>query len=294
MKQSYFILVVAHSLHGRLRRIHVHNSVIYAVLALALLGFFSVVGAVSSYARMVWKVSHYNHLRQETESLRMRYQNLQKVLAKTNEQLASLQLFAREVSVSYGIQSKMQGTSRAVMVGDELLPSYNETLAEYNFLKTANLGRMHRQYSKTWQVNVAPSIWPVEGRLMSSFGARLDPFSGEGAFHAGIDISAPNGSPVKATADGVISFADRVSGYGRMVVIDHGSGVSTRYAHLARIDVLPGQEIRRGSQVGQVGTSGRATGPHLHYEVRVGGSPVNPHKYLKSTFAKAAKSDLPF
>jgi murein DD-endopeptidase MepM/ murein hydrolase activator NlpD len=294
MKQSYFILVVAHSLHGRLRRIYVPHSVIYAVLALALLGFFSVVGAVSSYARMVWKVSHYNHLRQETESLRMRYQNLQKVLAKTNEQLASLQLFAREVSVSYGIQSKMQGTSRAVMVGDELLPSYNETLAEYNFLKTANLGRMHRQYAKTWQVNVAPSIWPLEGRLMSSFGARLDPFSGEGAFHAGVDISAPNGSPVKATGDGVVSFADRVSGYGRMVVIDHGSGVSTRYAHLSRIDVLPGQEVRRGSQVGQVGTSGRATGPHLHYEVRVGGSPVNPHKYLKSTFAKEAKSDLPF
>src|SRR6266849_6651406 len=127
MKQQYFILVLAHSIHGRLRRIHVPHQVLYFVLALALVGSFSIFGFVSSYARMAWKVANYNSLKQEADALRARYQNLQKVVNQTNEQLASLQFFANEVSVAYGIRQKLEGPADISTEG-RLVPSFRETL----------------------------------------------------------------------------------------------------------------------------------------------------------------------
>jgi murein DD-endopeptidase MepM/ murein hydrolase activator NlpD len=135
------------------------------------------------------------------------------------------------------------------------------------------------------RANSAPNLWPVEGSVTGGFGERIDPFNGEGAFHSGIDIAAAYGQSVIAPADGVVVFADFLGGYGRAVVIDHGRGVSTRYGHLANFAVAAGQHIHRGDTVGYVGLSGRSTGPHLHYEVRINDVPVNPHKYLRITLA---------
>src|SRR5205823_10309531 len=148
--------------------------------------------------------------------------------------------------------------------------SYSETIEEYNTLRSFSAAGFDRSYFRRWHTNSRPDIWPVEGRLMGSFGHRQDPFSGEGAYHTGVDISAPKGTPVRAAADGVISHAAFSGGYGRLVVIDHGNGMQSYYAHLSRYYVLPGQEIRRGEILGAVGSSGRATASHLHYEVRVG------------------------
>ena len=120
----------------------------------------------------------------------------------------------------------------------------------------------------------------MEGRVTGSFGERIDPFNGEGAFHRGLDISTDYGHAVRAPADGVVTFADFYSGYGRMVVIEHARGISTRYGHLSSFAVAPGQSVHRGEVIGYVGESGRATGPHLHYEVWVHDTPVNPYKYL--------------
>src|SRR5579872_4145441 len=292
MKQQYFILVLAHSLHGRLRRIHIPHQVLYVVLGLAMVGGFSIFGFVSSYARMAWKVANYNSLRQETEQLRARYRNLQKVVNQTNEQLASLEIFANEVSVAYGIKEKLEGPSDIVSEG-KLVPTFSESLDEYNYLRSSNLSRS--SYARRWHLNTKPSIWPVDGPLMSSFGQRSDPFSGEGAWHTGVDISAPSGTSVRATADGVVTFADRFGGYGRLVVVDHGNGFETYYAHLSRIDVLDGQEIRQGEFLGAVGATGRVTAPHLHYEVRIHKAPVNPYRYLQGKpVIQQAKVDLPF
>jgi murein DD-endopeptidase MepM/ murein hydrolase activator NlpD len=131
---------------------------------------------------------------------------------------------------------------------------------------------------------------------MSSYGDRIDPFSGEGAYHAGVDIAAPMGKPARATADGIVIFADRSGGYGRLVIVDHGNGYETYYAHLSRFDVIPGQEVRQGEPVGAVGATGRVTAPHLHYEVRVRHSPVNPYRFLaaKAAAPQQAKADLLF
>jgi len=130
------------------------------------------------------------------------------------------------------------------------------------------------------------SIWPVTGIMWGGFGVRRNPFGGMSSeFHKGQDISAPFGTPVSATADGVVVVAGWQRGYGRVVYLDHGNGISTRYGHLSRLDVAVGQIVKRGAQLGLVGSSGRSTGPHLHYEVRINGEPTNPLNYLPNIAA---------
>jgi murein DD-endopeptidase MepM/ murein hydrolase activator NlpD len=294
MKQHYFVVVLAHSLHGRLRRIHIPHQALYLVLALSLFGTFSLFGMVSSYLRMTWKVSNYNSLRNEVNTLRDKYQDLQRDNDQKQEQLASLQLMASEVSVALGLKRKLEGTDD---ISDEgpLVPTYNESIEEYNFLKSASFSHLNHEYPRLWQKNVVPSLWPVNGVLLSRFGERTDPFSGEGAIHPGVDISAPTGTPVHAAADGVVSRAEYYAGYGKLVVIEHGNGMSTRYGHLSRFDVVPGQEVRRGDIIAFSGMTGRATAPHLHFEVRMGGNAVNPHPYLtRSATSPSGHSGLPF
>ncbi len=140
-----------------------------------------------------------------------------------------------------------------------------------------------------------PSIWPIDGEISSSFGEREDPIlgNGEGEFHPGIDIRGPQGMPIHATADGVVSNAGIVNGYGRFVSIDHGHGVVTGYGHMSGFAVTTGQTIKRGQVIGYVGHTGRTTGNHVHYEVRIHGTPVNPHKYLGTTLAQFTTTPTP-
>jgi murein DD-endopeptidase MepM/ murein hydrolase activator NlpD len=286
MKQEYFVVVVAHSLRGRLRRIHVPHQAVYVILAFALFGCFSVFGFVASYARMAWKVANYNALKGEADALRASYQNLQRTVSERNQQLASLQLYAKEVSLALGIKQKLEGPDELV-ASDKLLPTYAESVSEYDFLKSGRVLQLLSRTSSGFRMRPAkPNIWPVDGRLIfSPFGTRTDPFSGEGAFHKGVDISATYGTRIRATADGVVVHAESESGYGRLVVIDHGAGIQSYYAHMSKVYVRTGQVIVRGEYVGEVGTSGRVTAPHLHYEVRSYGVPQNPYHYL-------AKADI--
>jgi len=294
MKQHYFVVVLAHSLHGRLRRIHIPHQSIYVVLALALFGSVSLFGMVSSYLRMTWKVANYNTLRGEVDTLRNKYQALQRENDQKQEQLASLQLMASEISMSLGLKRQFEGNDD---IADEspLVPTYKESIEEYNFLKSASYSRLNHNFARAWQKNVVPSVWPVNGRLLSRFGDREDPFSGEGAFHTGVDISAGMATPVHAAADGVVMVAEYAGRYGKRVVVDHGNGMQTWYAHLSRFNVIPGQEIRRGEVLAFSGNTGRVTSPHLHFEVRMHGSAVNPYPYLtRSVMLQQIQPDLPF
>mgnify|MGYP001246878560 CR=1 FL=1 len=125
-----------------------------------------------------------------------------------------------------------------------------------------------------------PVIWPTRGRFTSRFGYRIGPFSGKTRFHKGIDITAPTGTSIKAAAQGRVVLADWFSTYGMCVEIDHGDGIHTRYGHLSKILVREGQMVYRGDVIGQVGSTGRSVAPHLHYEVHLGGNPVNPLNYI--------------
>ena len=137
----------------------------------------------------------------------------------------------------------------------------------------------------------APSIWPVEGRVGSSFGEREDPINGEGAFHPGIDIEAPYGTPVRAAGDGDVTGANMGAGYGREVDPRSRPRPALRSTDISRrLPLCPASTCMRGQVIGYVGQSGRATGPHLHYEVRIHKVPVNPHKYLRTTYEQAVAS----
>lgn len=125
-----------------------------------------------------------------------------------------------------------------------------------------------------------PSIWPTHGWLSSTMGNREDPFNGGKDFHPGLDISADKGDPVYATADGKVTNASPSGNYGNLVILEHGYGIETRYGHLSAFKVKVGQEVKRGDLLGLVGMTGRATGPHLHYEVRANGRILNPLQLL--------------
>jgi len=125
-----------------------------------------------------------------------------------------------------------------------------------------------------------PSIWPTKGWISSDFGYRLSPFTNEKEFHKGLDICNRRGAPIITPADGVVTAVESDPGYGRIITINHGSGLVTRYAHLDKVNVKKGQAVKRGQEVALVGNTGRTTGPHLHYEVHLNGVPVNPMRYI--------------
>ncbi len=125
-----------------------------------------------------------------------------------------------------------------------------------------------------------PAIRPVKGWITSRFGYRSSPFTGRKEFHKGLDIAHRKGTPIVATADGVVAFAGRKGLLGNVIVIDHGHGISTRYGHLQKAIKKRGEKVKRGDIIAQMGSSGRSTGPHLHYEVRLNGVQVNPSKYI--------------
>jgi murein DD-endopeptidase MepM/ murein hydrolase activator NlpD len=296
LKQDYFIIVLAHSLHGRLQRVHIPYRFIYSAVGVVAVMLLALFGVAGSYARMAWKVANYNSLQHEAQLLRARYDNLQKKVKQTNEQLASLQMLADEVTTAYGVKKTLAGSPDLISEAP-LVPTMRQTLAEYNYLRTTNLASRGRNIFSRANLNIVPAAWPINGRLMGGYGERNDPFSGEGAMHTGIDISAPIGTPVKVTADGVVIHSNWNGGYGRCVIVDHGNGYQTWYAHLSRMDVVEGQEIRQGDVVGQVGATGKATGPHLHYEVRIHATPVNPYRFMQRSLAlkpAASVSEFPF
>lgn len=137
-----------------------------------------------------------------------------------------------------------------------------------------------------------PSVQPVQHlSFTSNFGIRSDPFRGSAAMHAGVDIPGPTGTPIYATADGIISHADRQGGYGNMVEINHGKGITTRYGHLSKIIVTENGRVRRGQIIGLMGSTGRSTGPHLHYEVRIDNHAVNPVPFLTTADYLLAAQD---
>ena len=147
----------------------------------------------------------------------------------------------------------------------------NEVLAQLDILNLQRMAAERMPFSR-----------PVFAsyRLSSPFGYRRDPFNGGSRLHSGVDMAAPTGTPIHANGDGVVSFAGRQSGYGLIIVIDHAFGFETRYAHLSRIRVTEGQRVSRGDRIGDMGSTGRSTGPHLHYEVRTGDTPRNPMNYI--------------
>lgn len=311
LRKRYYILFVARDEEGRIRRIPLPLHYAYGFVAAAVVGAFTIVGLAGSYTRMLLKTESFNQVRQQRETLRQDYKHMAQIAHDRGVQVASLGALANEVTALYGLrQNRLTGSKSAagavagptpasLAQSDELSQQQvTRSIDQFYALRAeAVSGRVSRaledgltpSFEGDWtELADAPSLWPVEGRVASSFGQREDPLNGEGAFHSGIDIDAPYGTPVRAAADGEVAAASVEAGYGREIVLDHGHGVTTLYGHLSGFAVVPGEHVVRGQVIGYVGQSGRATGPHLHYEVRLRNVPVNPHKYLRTTYEQAA------
>ena len=294
MRKRSYILFVARGDDGQLRKVPIPVHYLYVFLVGAAIVGLSLTGIASSYLRMLLKVSRYNELQTEKEDLRNRYSRLEQVAKERDIQVASLGSLAGEVSALYGLKSdpNLVTASSENVRSAQVVSSLGQLYALKASALTGatmtgiSLGLTRDVTTADWlRANSAPNLWPGEGLVTGSFGERIDPFNGEGAFHSGVDIASSDGHPVIAPADGVVMFADFLGGYGRAIVIDHGHGITTRYGHLANFACIAGQNVHRGDTIGFVGESGRSTGPHLHYEVRIHDTPVNPHKYLRLTVA---------
>lgn len=278
MDKQLFVVEFTHASAGGIKRIQITKRTLVYLLVSCVVVIGLAFGLFSSYLKMSWKVANYNELSADFDRLRTRYQELQRISRQHKEQIASLETLASEVTVAYGIGKTGPAVSHDTVFAT---PSLKESITEYNFLKSASFGGIYHRYAYQWQSHTQPSLWPADGILRSSFGGRSDPFSGEGEFHTGIDISVPTGTPVHVTADGVVVSAGWSNGYGKLVVVDHGNGYQTYYAHLSRLLAVPGEEVSGGQVIAYSGSTGRATGPHIHYEVRLAGTPVNPYKYMR-------------
>ena len=308
MRRRFYIIFVAREKDGPLRKIPIPMHYVGVFVAAAVVGAFTITGMAGSYTRMLLKTASYNQVRMQQDALRKDYSQLQRVAHEKDVQAASLGSLASEVTELYGLrQSRMAKAATAPVAPDTGASSadfteqaYAQSLDQLASLRTSALAGSVKSIDlgitapgvRDW-INVAgaPSLWPVLGPITSSFGEREDPFNGEGAFHSGVDISAGFGEVVRATADGVVAIASMASGYGREIMINHGNGIETIYGHLSGFAVATGQQVSRGQVIGYVGMSGRSTGPHLHYEVRVHNTPVNPYRYLRETVQQLASAD---
>lgn len=295
MRKRFYIMLVARNSEGELLKIPIPLHYAYVFIAGAVIGMLTITGMAGSYTRMLVKTQKFNQLRTEKEALRSQYSQLEQIAQENQLQAQSLTSLAGEVSSLYGLKP-----DPAFQDDDPASASLQQFYALRLTAMTGaasvgiGMGDMRDASTKDWlRLAQAPTLWPVQGRVTGSFGERIDPFSGEGAFHRGVDIAANVGTRIIAPADGVIRFAEIVQGYGRTVLIDHGNGISTLYGHMSGYAVTPGELVHRGDTVGYVGQSGRSTGPHLHYEVRIFNTPVNPSRYLRFTFTQQVASGAP-
>ena len=280
--QHNTIIFVPHA-HAKLRKWRVTNLQIGLMV-----GVFLVLALISGF--FIW--SHFNtpvnpvevtRLQTEIRELREVNHSFETSIQKLQDQLSSYEDRTRELAIVAGVESLGDGVEAGIggSAPDEAslpdLPRIQARAALLDgVLDTVEAGLEQRM---RW-ISSAPAISPVRGILTSSFGYRADPLTHGRGNHQGIDIAAAYGQPVHASGDGLVLQAGEQGGLGRAVFLAHGYGMTTRYGHMSAITVRPGQRVKRGDVIGKVGNTGRSTGPHLHYEVRVDGEPLNPIGYI--------------
>ncbi len=277
------VIVVPHA-RARFRKLRVTNrqlAIGASVVAVLTLG--SIFTTWSFFTKTV-NLEELEQVRQENESLRQVNRSFEDSIRTLQKQLGEFEDRTRQLAIVAGLDELGVGQQAGIGGDDSRVPAAALDLDALS-RRSAGLGRSLDQVDSKLEERLrliasTPAIAPVKGILTSGFGGRRDPITGQPAMHQAIDIATAPGSTVVASADGIVLRTGRIGGLGKAVYVSHGYGVTTRYGHLSKIDVVPGQRIRRGEALGLVGSTGRATGYHLHYEVRVDGRAVNPLAYI--------------
>jgi len=272
----FYAFIVARTSKSRahIRRICVHKRWLKAAAVV-----FLAVMAGLSYG-FYGLTQQAEHLRIERENWKLRAENdkQKQELQRLNNRVDAVEDTSRKLAEISGVEKDQPVRGQ----GGPARPVDSAAALAALVAKTERLEREMRDYEDLLRRRgMTPSIWPVSGKLESGMGGRRNPFGGRGfEYHEGQDIDAAYGTPVMVAASGTVTIAGRQRGYGNVIYVDHGAGLSTRYGHLSQIDVKIGQTVTRGQTIGLVGSTGRSTGPHLHYEVRINNQPVDPRQYL--------------
>ena len=281
--------VVANLAEGPARKFVVpKRSVALAGTALAVL---LTTGLLSSlhYHSMWNRTQEFSVMQQEVDQLRRQNEAFRNTARQLTERVSAIEVAAQKLRFVSGLDDPGLGgvggpssaTDPLIRLDSDALRTHFSSLDRKSITLQGEVRKLQEFYQdRSILLAATPSVMPVRGYPSDRYGMRNDPFTGVREFHAGIDISAPKGNKVVATADGTVHSVGRQVGYGNLIVVNHRFGITTRYGHLAKAVVKKGQKIKKGDVIGYVGATGRATGPHVHYEVRLNGRPFNPLRFL--------------
>jgi len=280
MAIKYHTVILVPHARAKLRKWRISNLQIAALATL-----FFVVTFVASF--VLWSfvsdgvnASKVDKLRRQNEELRQANETFEESLTDLQAKIGDYETRTRQLAIVAGLDS-LDG-EEAGIGGEGVEGSPDLDFMRYRAERLS--GRLGRVADKLQErvrwFSSTPSVAPVKGILTSGFGSRRDPITGHRSFHPALDIAAPPGREVHAPADGIVTRAGRIGGLGNAVYISHGFGVNTRFGHMSKLAVKPGDHVHRGDLIGYVGSTGRSTGYHLHYEVHVDGKPINPLGYI--------------
>ncbi|HUP61341.1 MAG TPA: peptidoglycan DD-metalloendopeptidase family protein [Thermoanaerobaculia bacterium] len=291
MDKRYSTIIFVPHARAKFRKLKVSHRLLFTAISLVtsslcLSTFFSF-----QYFTSLSQTHELSKLRRENRELQTANEQFGKSVESLRTQLRSVEDRTRKLAIIAGITSldeSSQGGSGGARTEESMANPYRDDVDKMSFRShrlQKDLAVLEQKFvAQSRLLSSTPSIVPVRGILTDGFGGRSDPFTGEPGQHLAIDISSAVGQSVRAPADGIIVKAEWANGYGNVIFISHGYGFSTRYGHLSNFAVRPGMRVKRGEVIGHVGSTGRSTGPHLHYEVRVNNNPVNPLEYILNAF----------
>ena len=296
MAKRFYTCIIVPNASSRLHKLRIPEQALVVLAVIGLLSSFVTIGLGFTYVRMAFRTSDYDQLQAENHELKIEKKNLEVSAIKLSSKITQLE------NLSEKLAKVLESDAFFKRLGNPNIKGLGGTTTDYStadLLNRSNLKQnmdimkdrtenLEMQFRSLQQIaenrqtliRYTPTIWPIRGAINSPFGRRKDPFTGAPDNHTGIDIVGIWGSPVHAPADGRVIFSGRQSDYGNLIVVSHGNGLTTRYGHLSRFAARSGQVIHKGDLIGYVGTTGRSTAPHLHYEVRLNDRPVNPRTYL--------------
>lgn len=300
-KKSYTVIVVSDH-DAPVKRYHVQKSYLVQLGVGVLLLVGMILGGTVHYLQVAQDAAENRILRDENLTLRTQLKSVRERIEHIGSTLDRVERFDQKLRAV----TMLSDPQRNLAMGPtEPEPGTTSPTTDTQFTQLATtdtpnamMGRLDRLSAEATRQEQSlqelqayfqdqksllastPSLWPARGWVTSDFGSRLDPYTADRVMHQGLDIAAPHGKEVFSPSDGTVVFAGLEGGYGNVIVIDHGYGIKTRYGHLAKILVKSGAKVKRGEKIAAVGNTGRSTGPHLHYEVRVNGIPQNPRKFI--------------
>jgi murein DD-endopeptidase MepM/ murein hydrolase activator NlpD len=300
LDKDYLNVLVFGQKTSKTQHLRIHKKTFKIGVYLLGFGLLSTIFFLCDYIQVRKKTFELSQLRRQTQEQRSKIHFFSSKIEDLERQLSALKDFDKKIRIIANLEKNQETTSFMGMGGPspsdvrEKLKAEKDEKGLTHQLRI-DIERLESEaasqeeslsdlvkllQSKKVMLAHTPSIWPVHGWVTSGFGFRINPFTGLTQMHEGLDISNRVGTPVVATADGIVSDTGKDYFLGNVVVISHGFGMTTRYAHLNKIFIRAGQKVKRGDKIAEVGTTGRSTGPHLHYEVRVNGVPANPVRYI--------------